>query len=663
MKNSKGFTLVELLVAISILGIIMVIALPQISNLQTNNQKTKYKKYADSMLSSGKLYTDSYTEDMFGNNTSGCVDIKYSDMKDRNLLKDIKVDGSTCSSNKTFIRVRKSNDHYMYETSVYCTDKNGKVVYEVTLPGTCDGSGPDITGPTISLSRNGSDWTKGTGLKTTIYLYDDYGLLENAKIKYAWYKGSTLQGSWTTKDFKNERYEGTSSAKLSETVTVPQNATGEYTLKVVPVDVRDANGNWLSTTFVSEPFKLDNTKPSCGSNNGQSTWTGSNRTINLGCIDNHSGCAQNPYSKLYNSGTTREDTITVLDNVGNSATCTYNVYVDKEAPTTPTSGAIGAVSGSNPAASIQTVAGGSSEVNNGSGLKEYRYLVTTSSTTPTNKSAFTTSRNYTRSCGTSYYAWAIAVDNVGNMSAVKSLGNTSDAADAYDTNWSACSKECGTGVQYKYNTCALKSTLSQSCNSRDCCSKTEPTGCGSWSWSSCTASCGSSGTKYETRTCNLKSAYDGTSCPGTITQTQSENTACNRIDCCSKTEVKGYGDWGSCSATCGGGKQYRDIYLKSAYNGSDCGKSTTQDEQACGTNPCDCSHSYGGSYGALTETYVNYWADTVVHGYTYNNCTHSKDSEGNGIGSHTLTSGQTIYRRQCVKCAHQNKVIWCPNTY
>ena len=39
MKNKKGFTLVELLVAMAILGIIIAIALPVIRNVQDNQGK------------------------------------------------------------------------------------------------------------------------------------------------------------------------------------------------------------------------------------------------------------------------------------------------------------------------------------------------------------------------------------------------------------------------------------------------------------------------------------------------------------------------------------------------------------------------------------------------------------------------------------------------
>ena len=655
--KTKGFTLVELLVAISIMGIILVIALPQISNIQQNNKTTKYKKYAESMLSSGKLYTDAYTEDMFGNNQSGCVDITYNEMKEKDLLKEIKISGSTCNSNKTFIRVRKSNNHYLYETSVYCTDKNGKVVYEDTIPGVCI-DGPDVDGPIIEFDENGSDWTKGTGLTTKILLYDDYGLLENAKIQYAWFKSGTIQGEWTTKDFQNKRYEGTSTAKLSVTVTVPQGVSGQYVLKVKPVDVRDSNGNWLSTTAESNPFKLDNTKPNCGTNDGSNVWTASNRTISVNCSDSHSGCVRSSYSTTYNSGTTITDSVTISDKVGNTNVCAYDVYVDKEAPTTPTSGSIGTVSGSNAAASIATAAGGSADVNSGSGLSGYRYLVTNTATTPTNKSLFTSSLAFTRSCGTSYYGWAIAVDNVGNMSGVYSLGNTSDGADVYDANWGACTKKCGTGYQYKYNTCALKDTLSQKCNEQTCCSQTEATNCGDWTWSTCTESCGDSGTKYQYRTCDLKSAYDGTSCPGTTTEYQNEGTACHRRNCCSSTEISGYGDWGSCSVTCGGGTQYRDVYLKSAYNGQSCGTSSTQDSQSCNPQSCVCNHVYGGSYNSTSGAYKNYWTTTAGGSYTYNNCTHSSSG-----GFHSISAGQTLHKGQCINCGYQASFTWCPCAY
>ena len=69
-SNNDGFTLVELLVAISILGIIMMLAIPQLMGLKDDNKNAKYEKYSDSVVTSAKLYTDSYAKDMFGHNSS-----------------------------------------------------------------------------------------------------------------------------------------------------------------------------------------------------------------------------------------------------------------------------------------------------------------------------------------------------------------------------------------------------------------------------------------------------------------------------------------------------------------------------------------------------------------------------------------------------------------
>ena len=262
-KNQKGFTLVELLVAITILGIILVIALPQLSNIQQNNKTTKYRKYADTMLTSAKLYTDSYTEDMFGNNKSGCVDIPYDDMKDKDLLKDIKVDGSTCKSDDSYIRVRKANDHYFYEVSIVCKDKNNKIVYENKLPrDACNGNGPDIDGPHISITPSTKDWTKGTNEKVTVNIWDEYGMLENTEIRLSWTKNGASYGSTTTHNFKNKRYDGASSTSpLKYEIEVPQNETGKFILTVTPVDVRDSVGNYQTQAVSSGEYKLDNTPP------------------------------------------------------------------------------------------------------------------------------------------------------------------------------------------------------------------------------------------------------------------------------------------------------------------------------------------------------------------------------------------------------------------
>ncbi len=80
-RNNKGFTLVELLVTISILGIVSVMAMPIIRNIVEANNMKKFITYKDSVESSAKLYVDSYAEDLFGKRNSGCTYVTYDQMQ------------------------------------------------------------------------------------------------------------------------------------------------------------------------------------------------------------------------------------------------------------------------------------------------------------------------------------------------------------------------------------------------------------------------------------------------------------------------------------------------------------------------------------------------------------------------------------------------------
>ena len=62
--DDKGFTLVELLVSMSIMGLLIIMAFPTIRTIQTNNTNSKFEEYGKAAVSAAKLYTDSYAEDL-----------------------------------------------------------------------------------------------------------------------------------------------------------------------------------------------------------------------------------------------------------------------------------------------------------------------------------------------------------------------------------------------------------------------------------------------------------------------------------------------------------------------------------------------------------------------------------------------------------------------
>lgn len=333
-KDKKGgFTYVELLGVIAIIGIITLIALPIINRVQEKNKTTKYKTYAEALKNSGKLYTDSYSKDMFGYAKNGCYDIKYSQLKSKNLINDIKIDEVTCDydDKKTFVRVTKTKDNYKYEVAIECKDKKNKIVYENKLDAaSCDG-GEDKLAPEISISPTNMDWTRGLNKKTTVTISDFYGLLENQKIRYAWTTTPTSinESEYTAISFENKK--GVNDAKTE--IPLPTDKTGNYYLVIQPINVRDINGNYQTNSTQAGIFKLDNTKPRCGTNNGTRRWSNTAKTITVKCTDGESGCTNNSFSKKF-TATMDKGRITIKDKVGNTNDCVVDVYLDTLPPST-----------------------------------------------------------------------------------------------------------------------------------------------------------------------------------------------------------------------------------------------------------------------------------------------------------------------------------------
>lgn len=212
----------------------------------------------------------------------------------------------------------------------------------------------------------------------------------------------------------------------------------------------DQAGN---TSTINISVYLDNISPTCTIQSSNNNWTNSNVYTSAKCSDSGGSLCEKELYERNISYTAEYYDYTVSDNAGNTASCRASAFVDKTPPTTPNSGSMPAVSGSNSYADAGSVSGSS---DGQSGFSHYLYCIKTNSSTPSNTdSCFTTNTGYYRACGQTNYAWAIAVDRVGNRSGVYSMGSTSDHA--YE--WGSCSSSCE-GTQR--NLCELE-TGTQAC--------------------------------------------------------------------------------------------------------------------------------------------------------------------------------------------------------
>ncbi len=325
MRHNNGFTLVELLVVIVILGIITGISIPLIRNLQQNNEMKKYTTYMDSIKYSAKLYVDSYSEDLFGHDKTGCAIIKYSQLEEKGLLKDISIDDVSCNSEDTYVKVVKIDNKVGYSTTVGCGKKknDGTVQVETQLPEggligieTCGSNASTIISfETAPVSSNAINYQR---MNVTVKAISHTGFHEDMSISYAFIKkenkpideaqapSSSIVGGWKSLDMNyvggNEQKRmienGDAVILSSNKITTPDNVTGEYYVVLKIDTLKDLAGrDWTTDPSISKyqyrgPFKVDNTKPVFADSStvvsSEAAYNSLSPKLNISVTDNYS---------------------------------------------------------------------------------------------------------------------------------------------------------------------------------------------------------------------------------------------------------------------------------------------------------------------------------------------------------------------------------------
>ena len=125
--NKKGFTLVEVIVAVAILGVITALAFSGVTGLVDNNSKRKFEEYGQSLIYIAKVYVDSYKEDMFYDGTeTECHRLSLDYLIGHNKVDDFTQKDISCNNADSAIYIRRMNnggsDYYVYSVSLRCED-------------------------------------------------------------------------------------------------------------------------------------------------------------------------------------------------------------------------------------------------------------------------------------------------------------------------------------------------------------------------------------------------------------------------------------------------------------------------------------------------------------------------------------------------------------
>lgn len=125
----RGFTLVELLGIITVLGIIAVIVTPVIQRTLEQNEDTIYKTLVKQIEGNAKDYLAINTNKL-PQNEGDTVLIKIGDIKKEGIIQ-INIKNPKTNniiSNESYVKVTKESNNYYYETTIYDLTDASEVV-------------------------------------------------------------------------------------------------------------------------------------------------------------------------------------------------------------------------------------------------------------------------------------------------------------------------------------------------------------------------------------------------------------------------------------------------------------------------------------------------------------------------------------------------------
>ncbi|XP_071743182.1 uncharacterized protein [Lepeophtheirus salmonis] len=165
------------------------------------------------------------------------------------------------------------------------------------------------------------------------------------------------------------------------------------------------------------------------------------------------------------------------------------------------------------------------------------------------------------------------------------------------SSWSDCSQSCNGGVQFRErkililarqggSPCRGERKESRVCSTQQCPRSVDCLWSSYGQWSRCSVSCGT-GTQQRKRMILQPSTNGGKSCRGDAIESRQCNAGAT---CPVNCEWSNFGQWSSCSATCGGGRQTRrrNIRRRASGSGRPC-LGEKAETRSCSTNPCSIS--------------------------------------------------------------------------
>ena len=301
MKNKKGFTMVELLATITILGVLMTIAIGSISLILRKGRENYYTSQRNNLIAAAKSYYQSNRSEL-PKNINEKKTVTLETLQKGNFIDKVydaqKKECVKGETDETFVSViLTSKNKYKYTSHLYCPGQKDKTITGAGTVVTAEYTKEDKL---VTLNVNSSD----TKIKS--YTYD----VSKNDMHYV----GPISGTGDNKTLNLKPFEIDLNDRLQ---------TNKFTASIRVID--EYNNSYTASVEINVN---DNTAPTCiVDTSNLPPWSAGPQTITAKCVDSGdgyvSGCEKEIYRvKLKNKNDVpRFKNLKMKDKAGNVYNC------------------------------------------------------------------------------------------------------------------------------------------------------------------------------------------------------------------------------------------------------------------------------------------------------------------------------------------------------